>query len=228
MIEIFCDFDGTLTNQDTLWVLLDRFAPPEWYNIELKMLAGEMSERDGLKAELRMINQPDEILLSTLLKEIKPAEGIEELIALVRQENWRMQVLSGGLRRFAGALWKDWGYGDIPLFANDHYRNGEGGIEVIEAAIPRLQEHCNHCKRWHIEQAIKRGSEVVYIGDGLTDFCPAEVAHRSYAKGHLLEYLHEKGLEAIPFDDLRVVAEDLKYLTAKNAKKAQRAQRNLY
>jgi 2,3-diketo-5-methylthio-1-phosphopentane phosphatase len=230
MIEIFCDFDGTLTDRDTLWVLLDRFAPPEWYDIELKMLAGEMSERDGLKAELKMINQPDEILLSTLLKEIKPAQGIEELVALVRQEDWKMQVLSGGLLRFAGALWRQWGYGDIPLYANDHYRNGEGGIEVIEANIPRLKEHCNHCKRWHLEEALKRGSEVIYIGDGLTDFCPAEVAHRRYAKGHLLEHLQKKGLEAIPFDDLRVVAEDLKHLTAKGAIRrggSQRAQRNL-
>ena len=226
MIEIFCDFDGTLTNQDTLWLLLDRFAPPEWYNIELKMLAGKMSEREGLKAELRLIRQPDEILLRTLQEEIRPAAGIEELIALARRDGWKMRVLSGGLIRFAGALWKQWGYGDIPLFANDHFRNGEGGIEVIEANLPRLKEHCNHCKRWHIEEAIKRGSEVIYIGDGLTDFCPAEAAQRSYAKGHLLEYLQKKGIEAIPFDDLRAVTEDLKHLTAKSAKKAQSARRN--
>jgi len=227
MIEIFCDFDGTLTNLDTLWLLLDRYAPPEWYEIELKMLASEMSEREGLKAELRMIRQPDEILLDTLLREIKPAEGIEELIALVRQNGWKMQVLSGGLIRFAGALWRQWGYGDIPLFANDHYRNGEGGIEVIEADVPRLKEHCNHCKRWHIEEAIKRGSEVVYIGDGLTDFCPAEAAHRRYAKGHLLEHLQKKGLEVYAFNDLQEVAEDLKKFNRKDAKKAQGTQRKL-
>ena len=136
-------------------------------------------------------------------------------------------MLSGGLRRFAGALWKDWGYGDIPLFANDHYRNGEGGIEVIEADVPRLKEHCNHCKRWHIEEAIKRGSEVVYIGDGLTDFCPAEAAHRRYAKGHLLEHLQKKGLEVYAFNDLQEVAEDLKKFNRKDAKKAQGTQRKL-
>ena len=210
MIEIFCDFDGTLTHQDTLWLLLDRFAPPAWYDIELKMHSGQMTEREGLKAELRLIRQPDEILLRTLQEDIRPAEGIEELIALVRQEGWNMQVLSGGLKRFAGTIWTDWGYGDIPLFANDHYRNGEGGIEVIEANSPRLEEHCNHCKRWHVEEAMKRESEVIYIGDGLTDFCPAEVAHRRYAKGHLLEHLQKKGLEVIPFDNLRQVAGDLR------------------
>ena len=210
MIEVFCDFDGTLTNQDTLWLLLDQFAPPAWYEFELQMLAGELSEREGLKAELRLIRQPDEVLLGALRGGIKPAEGIEELIALVRQNGWKMQVLSGGLIRFAGTLWKQWGYGDTPLFANDHRRNSEGGIEVIEADIPKLKGHCNHCKRWHIEEAIKRGSEVIYIGDGLTDFCPAEAAHRRYAKGHLLGHLQRKGLEVIAFSDLREVAADLK------------------
>ena len=210
MIEIFCDFDGTLTNRDTLWVLLERFAPPEWYQIEVGMLAGRIPEREGLKAELRMIKAPDEILMATLEAQIEPAQGSEELVALLRQKGWKMQVLSGGLIRLAGALWRSWGYGDIPIFANDHCRNGSGGIEVIEAPYPRLEEHCNHCKRWHLDEALKRGSTVVYIGDGLTDFCPAQIAHRRYAKGKLLEHLQKKGLEVIPFDDLKQVAEDLK------------------
>lgn len=209
-IEIFCDFDGTLTNRDTLWVLLERFAPPEWFAIETGMLAGRIPEREGLKAELRLIQEPDDVLLATLEEEIRPAEGIDDLIGLVREKDWKLQVLSGGLIRFAGTLWRQWGYGDMPIFANDHRRNGTGGIEVIEAPFPHLKGHCNHCKRWHLEEAKRRGSTVIYVGDGLTDFCPAEIAHRRYAKWKLLEYLQKRGLEAIPFEDLRQVAEDLR------------------
>jgi 2-hydroxy-3-keto-5-methylthiopentenyl-1-phosphate phosphatase len=51
---------------------------------------------------------------------------------------------------------------------------------------------------------------VVYIGDGLTDFCPAEAAHRRYAKGVLLNYLRENGLKATPFENLTDIAVDLK------------------
>jgi HAD superfamily phosphoserine phosphatase-like hydrolase len=210
MIEIFSDFDGTLTNRDTLSVLLNRFAPPQWYDIELKMLSGELTEREGLKAELRMIKASDAVLMQTLESQITPAVGIEELMGLIRRPGWKMQVLSGGLIRFAAALWQKWGYGDIPIFANDHRRNADGGIEVIEADFPHIQGHCNHCKRWHVEEALKRGSQVVYVGDGLTDFCPAEVAHRRYAKGHLWEHLQKNGQEAIAFVDLKQVAGDLR------------------
>lgn len=210
MFEIFCDFDGTLTNKDTLVVLLDKYADSDWYSIEERALTGEIEEREALRAELALITAPDEVLEKTLQAEIHPAVGVENLVSLVRENQWRMSVLSGGLIRFSNRLWAQWGYADIPLFANDHTRNGDGRIEVIAASTPKIKDHCNHCKRWHLEEALGRGSKVVYIGDGLTDFCPAEVAQRRYAKGTLLEYLREQNLEVIPFEDLNEVAADLK------------------
>ena len=210
MIEIFCDFDGTLTNKDTLVVLLDKYAAADWYSIEERALTGEIDERESLRAELALITAPDDELERTLQAEIRPAEGVANFVTLVRESQWSMTVLSGGLIRFSGKLWRNWGYGDIPLFANDHTRNGDGRITVIAATTPKIKDHCNHCKRWHLEEAIGRGSTVVYIGDGLTDFCPAEVAHRRYAKRTLLDHLKKQNLEAIPFNDLNEVAADLK------------------
>ncbi len=210
MIEIFSDFDGTLTNRDTLVLLLDEFASADWYAIEERALKGELDERESLRREMALITADDADLMSALRREIRPAQGLDDLVHLVREKNWKMTVLSGGLIRFSGTLWKEWGYGDIPLYANDHRRDGRGRIEIVPAPTPRIRNRCNHCKRWHLEEAIKRGSVVVYIGDGLTDFCPAEAAHRRYAKGVLLEYLRKKDLDAVPFDSLMDVTEDLK------------------
>lgn len=209
MIEIFCDFDGTLTNVDTLDLLLQRFAPPQWRDLDRAMLARQISEREGLKLEMALIETPDVILHETLEAEIHPAEGIDDLIALTRRRGWPMQVVSGGLIGFAGTLWKKWGYDDIPLLANDHRRNTAGGIEVIEATTPRLRDNCSHCKSYHLQEALRRGSKIVYIGDGLTDYCPAQLAHRRYAKGNLLNHLRQQNVPAIPYNDLRQVARHL-------------------
>jgi 2,3-diketo-5-methylthio-1-phosphopentane phosphatase len=210
MIEIFCDFDGTLTDRDTLVVLLDRYAQSDWYAVEERMLRGEIEEKEGLRAELALLKVSDEELMATLDEEIRPAVGLENLVTFLRGMNWPMTVLSGGLIRFSGALWRNWGYGEIPLYANDHRRDAEGGIEVIPAEFPHIRDHCNHCKRWHVEEAVKRGAKTVYIGDGLTDHCPAEAAQRRYAKGTLLEHLRREGLETVPFETLSDVVEDLK------------------
>ena len=97
MIEIFCDFDGTLTDRDTLVVLLDKYANSDWYAVEERMLRGEIEEKEGLRAELAMLKAPDEQLQKTLQEEINPAEGTEELVRLVQEKGWQMTVLSGGL-----------------------------------------------------------------------------------------------------------------------------------
>ncbi|RJP78892.1 MAG: hypothetical protein C4524_05965 [Candidatus Zixiibacteriota bacterium] len=210
MIEVFCDFDGTLTSRDTLDLLLQRFAPPQWRELDAAMLSGRISEREGLKAEMALITASDEELMATLAREVRPAEGLDDLMELFRERGWPVTVVSGGLVHFAGALLRSWGYGDLPLLANSHRRNGGGGIEVVEADSPRIRERCSHCKSWHLRQALDRGATLVYIGDGLTDYCPAQLAHRRYAKGNLLAHLREQGVEAIPFRDLREVAEDLR------------------
>lgn len=211
MIEVFCDFDGTLTDRDTLVVLLDKYAHSDWYAIEERMERGEIEEREGLRVELAMLKVPDDQMLETLKAEVHPAEGLNELIELVGEKGWPLTVLSGGLIRLSGALWSHWGYSEIPLYANDHGRYPDGGIEVIPAPFPHIKGHCNHCKRWHLEEALKRESRVVYIGDGVTDRCPAEVAHRRYAKGNLLEYLRGKGLAVVPYEDLSQIAAELRH-----------------
>jgi len=185
MIDVFCDFDGTLTNKDTLVVLLDKYTSSDWYAFEERVLAGEIDERECLRSQLALLTVPDVTLMETIQEEIHPAEGLSELVLFIKGRGWQMHVLSGGLIRFSGELWRQWGYSDIPLYANDHDRDEAGRIRVIPANTPRIKELCNHCKRWHLDTAKKCGSLIVYIGDGMTDFCASEAAHIRYAKRNL-------------------------------------------
>jgi len=209
MIELFSDFDGTLTNKDTLALLLDRYASSDWYAIEKKALNGDLDEREALAQEMALITEPDEVLFDTLKREIKPAEGTRELVSFIKEKKWKMTVLSGGLIRFSGLLWASWGFADIPLFANDHGRDSAGRMTIIKAKTPRIKDHCNHCKRWHLEHAKEQGAAVIYIGDGLTDFCASEAADRVYAKDKLVDYLKQNNREFIEFHSLLEVVDDL-------------------
>ncbi|MBU1652822.1 2,3-diketo-5-methylthio-1-phosphopentane phosphatase, partial [bacterium] len=61
MIELFSDFDGTLTDKDTLALLLDLYASSDWYAIEKKALDGEIDERQSLADEMALITASDEV-----------------------------------------------------------------------------------------------------------------------------------------------------------------------
>jgi 2-hydroxy-3-keto-5-methylthiopentenyl-1-phosphate phosphatase len=50
---------------------------------------------------------------------------------------------------------------------------------------------------------------VVYVGDGFSDGCGAEVADRVFARRRLATYLDERGLQFEPFEDFAQIVERL-------------------
>ena len=47
----------------------------------------------------------------------------------------------------------------------------------------------------------QKAEEKVYVGDGRSDIRAVEAVNRVYAKGNLLEYCRENGIDAVPFRD---------------------------
>ncbi len=50
-------------------------------------------------------------------------------------------------------------------------------------------------------------AEVVYIGDGYSDTCPAAKADLVFAKDVLYEYCREQGIPAVPFNSFQDILE---------------------
>jgi 2-hydroxy-3-keto-5-methylthiopentenyl-1-phosphate phosphatase len=61
------------------------------------------------------------------------------------------------------------------------------------------------CKR----ATLPAGGEVVYVGDGYSDRCVAELATRVFARDGLAAYLAQRALPFEPFDDFYDVARAL-------------------
>ena len=62
--------------------------------------------------------------------------------------------------------------------------------------------HCANCKKLHIFKLGGRGRTNIYIGDGLSDICPAEHSDIVFAKGRLQEHFTSTNKEFIPFNNL--------------------------
>jgi len=70
-------------------------------------------------------------------------------------------------------------------------------------------DSCGNCKTYHMEKYKADGFFVVYVGNGLSDRCPSEYADFVFAKGELLDYCRDKGLESIEFQNFRDVEREL-------------------
>lgn len=199
-IRIFSDFDGTITRQDTLVYLLDRYAGPEWLAIEDRVEAGTLSEEEGLQAEIALLDPSWEEARQAVLDDVAVDPSFSDFAAWCRDRRWPLTLLSGGLEPLIRAVLEREGLGDLALRANGLEFEPDGRWRVIPAGSPRIRSRCNHCKTWHLAGASQAGAATVYVGDGCTDRCPSEHADLVFAKDGLRKWCEEKSLPYIPFD----------------------------
>jgi len=206
--RIFLDFDGTITEDDTLVQPLDRFASPRWWDVENQVLAGELKERESLQAEMDFLRVSWEEALSFLLPRVRLRKGFREFATWSQEQGLQPVVLSGGFRSIINAVFRHHGI-ELPVYAND-VKIQNKRWRVIPAATPRLRGHCNHCKTWHLEKSRRRNRRLLFVGDGTTDRCAASGADFVFARGFLADYCRRERIPFAEFNDFHDIVAGLR------------------
>jgi 2-hydroxy-3-keto-5-methylthiopentenyl-1-phosphate phosphatase len=197
-IQVFSDFDGTVTRRDTLVHLLDRYIGDSWYEIEDRVDAGSLSEELGLRQEIALLDAPFPEALAMVLAEVPVDHGFASFVEFCEAKNWPLTILSGGLHPLIEAVLKNEGLERVPVQANNLTFDEDGRWRVLPASTPRIKALCNHCKSWWLE---KSTDPVIYIGDGTTDRCPGERADLLFAKAGLADWCEKKGVAHIRWEN---------------------------
>lgn len=200
-IRVYTDFDGTVTRQDTLVYLLDRYVGSSWLEIEGRVDAGALSEEIGLQREIALLSTPWPEARDAVLADVPVDPRFAAFAALCRERGWPLTILSGGLAPLIRAVLDREGLTDIPLRANGLDFDADGRWRVLPAGTPRIRALCNHCKSWHLAGVRAEGDRLIYIGDGATDRCPAGHADLVFAKGGLIRWCEETRLPFQPFEE---------------------------
>lgn len=196
---VFCDFDGTITEEDTLVLLLDRFGRRlddgrDWRAIEFDP---DLPETVKLQAEMDLLDLPLDEALDWLGGVVRVRAGFVDFARALERAGLPLTVLSGGLLPILEQTLAPLGLGNLVLEANG-LRPQPGRWTVEARGTPRIRALCNHCKTWHLEQAAP--APLVYVGDGSTDFCPARRADLVFARASLATQLASEGRNFLPFD----------------------------
>ena len=95
---VFCDFDGTITAEETFVAVLKRFAPDLAAQLIPQMYARQLTLRQGVRQILESIPSSSypEIIEFTKPQKIRP--GFQELLDWLESEKVPIVVISGGLR----------------------------------------------------------------------------------------------------------------------------------
>jgi len=198
---IASDFDGSIASQDSLKELFDRFAEPEWREDEASIHRGTMTEREALSKMLLKFHCRLEEAVSFVLDEIEIDPFFKEFYEWTKTEGIPFVIVSGGFIELIQPLFRREGISDIPIYANS-FGKKEGRWLVYPRHRRRFCDDQWHCKCGSLAGLKTRPEhQLIYIGDGHTDFCPAEKASFVFAKSSLKEQLLKKKLPFYEFQN---------------------------
>lgn len=213
-ICIFTDFDGTITQLDTQEYLLNKYAAPEWREIEEAVGRGEVSDLEALRKEMEMLSVPLAIPEEEIAG-IPIDPSFPEFCRFCKEHGLPLTILSGGIDRFIKTILGKYRLATIPFHANS-VEIANNQWRIVPNPGPKIRRLCNHCKTYHLLRARSHFKYIVYIGDGNTDRCPATEADIRFARGNLAKFLDEEKIAYFPFesfeDVLRVLSDIIEKL----------------
>jgi 2-hydroxy-3-keto-5-methylthiopentenyl-1-phosphate phosphatase len=199
-VRLVLDWDGTVTERDTLDLVLQEFGDAEIYErVESELEAGRMTLNGVIAAEFATVTVPLEEAVAYVVEHTRVRPGFTEL-ARARHP---LVVSSGFHELIEPVLERENVLGAVELRAN-RVESGPEGWQVHF----RVADICEECG-----EACKRGDlpsgEVVFAGDGHSDYCASLAADRVFATDGLARFLERRGVRHEPLTDFYALASEL-------------------
>jgi 2-hydroxy-3-keto-5-methylthiopentenyl-1-phosphate phosphatase len=199
-VQLVLDWDGTVTERDTLDLVLERFGDAEIYErAEAELEAGRMTLNDVIATEFATVTVPLDEVVAHVLAHARVRPGFAEL-ARAR----RPLVISSGFHELIEPVLEREGVLDaVELRANRVDARLEGWR--VQFRVAETCEVCGEpCKRGDLPEG-----EVAYAGDGHSDYCASLAAARVFATGGLARWLESRGVAFAPLTDFYKLAGEL-------------------
>ena len=206
---IACDFDGTITERDTLHLIVGAYGTRGlWEEIQPRLNAGEVSLEQAMQEEFDSVRATPEQVLELVLREAGLRHGFPEFVRWARESDHRLIVFSSGFRTVIEAALEHWGIHGLQVVSHEARFSLEGCRLVWSDRGDVCEECGRRCKR-HDLRSHSRGERLVYIGDGISDRCGARMADVIFARSMLADDLEREGIPFTRFEDFDGIRERL-------------------
>lgn len=208
-LEVFFDFDNTITPFDVFDDMSLRFGDErKWQILEQKWKKGLISSRECLSGQLRGM-RVNKKLLADYLSGVKIDSHFKKLVALLRKKRIKTVILSDNFDFILKGILEANAVPRSKIYSN-RLRFSNGCLLPQFPFMNKKCRRCAHCKTKNLLANKSRNSIICYIGDGLSDMCPAEKSDIVFAKGELLAYLKRRHISCVSYRTLRDVYEYFK------------------
>ena len=205
---ILSDFDGTITEKDSLFYFFETFADKKWLEVEKDWADGKISSKECLIKEFALVKNLSEKLIDDYLSDTKVDETFVDFYKKIKEKNIDLFVVSDGVDYFINKILEKSGLKGIEIISNHgEFIDGEFVLSFPNDC-PNCKNNAGTCKCNVLKNKRKEYQKIIYLGDGTSDFCVADKPDILYAKTKLLNYCKENSIDAISFNNFSDVILD--------------------
>ncbi len=196
---IQCDFDGTIIRNNLSVLLREKYACGDWQKIDSDYLQGHLTVEQSNKLQFALIKEPKERLQEFVRQHIELRPGFVEFVRFCQESAILFAIVSSGLDFYIEPVLAEIGMPDLELHCG-RTSFSRGGIDVAYYD-PAGNIASEGFKKKYLTWLKKRGGNIIYLGDGLSDLEAARQADHVFATGHLLDLLDTYSIERSAFSD---------------------------
>ena len=198
---VLCDFDGTITVQDTAEWILDKHADGDWRALDELYVQGKLGLLECMREQFAMVKVDKARILEELDESIIVRNGFPELVDTCAGHGAKAVIVSAGLDFVIEHFLKKMGVLDrVSIYsASTVDESGPIGFRFPQLVIPGSITFKDDL----VLQYKRIGYRVTYFGDGMPDAEASSLSDHRYAvKGRRLESeLAKRGLPYVSFED---------------------------
>jgi 2-hydroxy-3-keto-5-methylthiopentenyl-1-phosphate phosphatase len=196
---VFCDFDGTITQEDTFVAVANQLVPEVWGPLQAQLYAFEITLHEAVSRMVAAIPARHYPAIVAAAKCYGLRSGFGEFVQFLQGVAVPLVVVSGGLQDVVEAALEDYRPGIKGIHAAQIDSSGE--FLRIHSAYESASEMVAKA-RVMADYVPPGGSlEAVLIGDSITDLELALQVPLVFARDRLAQYLRERDRPYVPWQD---------------------------
>jgi 2,3-diketo-5-methylthio-1-phosphopentane phosphatase len=203
---LFIDFDNTISQGDVLDSVIEKFSrTTQWEHWQTEWREARISTLECLQRQIGDL-EVDEATLLDYVRKVSIDPDFVRLQAWAAATGTELLIVSDNFAPILDEILRHNNIVPPPVYANA-LAFADGHIIPSFPYRSPTCARCAHCKAVHFARYV--GYRTIYVGDGLSDTCPALRADLVFAKDSLAAYLDAQGRPYIPFKNLGEVVSSL-------------------
>jgi 2-hydroxy-3-keto-5-methylthiopentenyl-1-phosphate phosphatase len=197
-IEVFTDFDATISYEDLGDELFLRYGQIEPFRTQA--INKEIDAKEYWRAICATL-QPNVDLefVKNFALEYQIDPYFKTFIDFCNTNDIDVSIISDGFTQYISPILERENINHIKVYCNELKCDGDKLIPHYSGASESCTCFCASCKRNAMLNHSEGEKIIIYIGDGITDFCAAEHADVIFAKKELAAYCNKNRIPHYTF-----------------------------